>query len=305
MGGIFGFVDKVLGTDFSGDKARKQIDKATAAAQGANAAAAETMKQYGAEASRLYEKYLREGMDETRAAEKASGEAAEKAFGMGEETFRDFSAQAVEALRGGYELSSQTMSDMYDRAGEQARTTQAAAEGTLRDSSGQAMEALQGGFQRGEQTLADSYGQATGTLQQGYQQGQDTYTQNFEAGQAARQPYIDAGTQMLGAVPQLAAALGLPGAGNYDVTASPLYQWQMQQMDEQLANQLAAMGVGNDTVAAYIRSKNVGRLGAEERERQVANLQQMAGMGLQAGSTFGMPEYQAASDLGNMQVNQV
>jgi len=58
MGGIFGFVDKILGTDFSGDKARKQIDKATAAAQGANAAAAETIKQYGAEASKIYEKYV-------------------------------------------------------------------------------------------------------------------------------------------------------------------------------------------------------------------------------------------------------
>jgi len=236
MGGLFGFVDKVLGTDFSGDKARKQIDKATAAAQGANAAAAETMKQYGEEAARIYEKYVREGMDATEAATKAAMEAVNAG-----------NAQAIATHRSG-----------------------------------------------GAEALA--------RLEQGYQQGQDTYREQFQAGQAARQPFVQAGTQMLGAVPQLAAALGIPGAGGYDVTASPLYQWQMQQMDEQLANQLAAMGVGNDTVAAYIRSKNVGQLGAEERQRQVADLQNMAGMGMQAASTFGMPEFQSAGELGSMNI---
>lgn len=236
MGGIFGFVDKILGSDFSGDKARKQIDKAAAAGQAGNAAAAETIKQYGEEASRIYEKYVREGMDATEAATKA----------------------ATDAVNAGYEQAIAT-----HRSG-------------------------------GAEALA--------RLEQGYQQGQDVYREQFQAGQTARQPYVDAGTQMLGAVPQLAGALGIPGAGGYDVTASPLYQWQMQQMDDQLANQLAAMGIGNDTVAAYIRSKNVGQLGAEERQRQVADLQNMAGMGMQAASTFGMPEYQAAGELGSMNI---
>jgi hypothetical protein len=231
---LFKFVDKILGSDFSGDKARKQIDQATAAGQAGNAAAAATMKQYGEEASRIYEKYVREGMDTFEAANKA----------------------ATEAVNAGYEQAIAT-----HRSG-------------------------------GAEALA--------RLEQGYQQGEQTYQDMFQAGQDARQPYIQSGTQMLGAVPQLAAALGIPGAGNYDVTASPLYQWQMQQMDEQLANQLAAMGVGNDTVAAYIRSKNVGQLGAEERQRQIGDLQQMAGMGMQAASTFGMPEYQAAGELGSM-----
>ena len=236
MGGIFGFVDKVLGTDFSGDKARKQIDKATAAAQAGNAAAAETMKQYGEEASRIYEKYVREGMSEFEAANKAATEAVNAGY-----------AQAIATHRSG-----------------------------------------------GAEALA--------RLEQGYGEGEQAYRDMFQAGQDARQPFVQAGTQMLGAVPQLAAALGIPGAGNYDVTASPLYQWQMQQMDEQLAHQLAAMGVGNDTVAAYIRSKNVGQLGAEERQRQVADLQNMAGMGMQAASTFGMPEFQSAGELGSMNI---
>lgn len=236
MGGIFGFVDKILGTDFSGDKAKKSIDKATAAAQGANAAAAETIKQYGAEASKIYEKYVREGMGEFEAANKAATEAVNAGY-----------AQAIATHRSG-----------------------------------------------GAEALA--------RLEQGYGEGEQAYRDMFQAGQDARQPFVQSGTQMLGAVPQLAAALGIPGAGNYDVTASPLYQWQMQQMDEQLAHQLAAMGVGNDTVAAYIRSKNVGQLGAEERQRQVADLQNMAGMGMQAASTFGMPEYQAAGELGSMNI---
>ena len=68
---LFKFVDKIIGTDFSGDKARKQIDQASAAGQAGNAAAAATMKQYGEEASRIYEKYVREGMDTFEAANKA------------------------------------------------------------------------------------------------------------------------------------------------------------------------------------------------------------------------------------------
>lgn len=236
MGGIFGFVDKILGTDFTGDKAKKSIDKATAAAQGANAAAAETIQKFGKEAAEIYERYVREGLSAYDAANKAASDAVAAGFPQAIATYQQGGADAL------------------------AR------------------------------------------LERGYVEGEEAYRNQYAASQTARQPYVEAGTQMLGAVPQLASALGLPGAGSYDVTASPLYQWQMQQMDEQLANQLAAMGIGNDTVAAYIRSKNVGQLGAQERERQIANLQQMAGMGMQAASTFGQPEMQAAGDLANMNI---
>jgi hypothetical protein len=233
---LFGFVDKLIGTDFSGDKAKKAIDKATGAATSANAQATETMKEYSTKASELFKQYVDQGMSEYEAAQKA----------------------ASDALREGYTKAEQTY-----------------------------------------QTGSDA---AVNRLEQGYQTGQQTYMDMFNQAQQARAPYEDAGRSMLGVLPQLQGALGLPGGAAYDVTASPMYQWQLGQMDEQLANQLAAMGVGNDTVGAYIRSKGVQQLGAQERERQIANMQQMLGQGINVASSLGVPQMQAAGDLSGMNV---
>lgn len=216
--GLFDFVDKVIGTDLSGNKARGAIDKAAGAANVANAQAMETLKQYGSQAMELYKQYTQMGLDESTAAQQA------------------------------------------------------------------AIDAQKAGFAAGRSTYQDLYNQA----------------------QQARQPYEQAGVSMMGVLPQLQAALGLAGANGaqYDVAASPLYQWQLQQMDDQLKHQLNAMGISGDSAAAYIRSKNVGQLAAGERERQVANMQQMLSQGLQVGSTLGQPQMQAASDLSSMDINQ-
>ena len=125
----------------------------------------------------------------------------------------------------------------------------------------------------------------------------------FDQANQARQPYEQAGMQLLGAVPSLAAALGLSGQ-SYDVAASPLYSWQKEQLDRNLTHQLAAMGINNDAAAAMIRSQGIGQLGAEERERQVNNLLQTAGMGLNVASTFGQPQMQQAQMLGSQGMNQ-
>jgi hypothetical protein len=232
--GLFDFVDKVIGSDFSGNKARGEIDAATSAANAGNAQAAKTMELYGDKAKQLYQTYIGQGMDAVTAANKAARDSASAGYAQGEQTYRDL------------------------------------------------------------------YGQA----------------------QSARTPYNMAGLSMLQALPQLQAALGLtaynmptsmagndPNAaltqytGGYDVAASPLYQWQMQQMDDKLKHQLAAMGINNDAAAALIRSQNVGQLGAEERQRQIADLQNLVSGGLGVAQGFGQLEQQAAGDLSGMQIN--
>ena len=211
--GLLGLVDSVIGSDFSGSKAKGQIDKATGQANAANQAAMQIIQQYGTQAIDIYKDYLNRGLDESQAMQNA----------------------AIDVLK------------------QTGATT--------------------------EKTFMDWFGKS----------------------QAAAQPFTEATQGMLTAVPALQAALGLPSSTTYDVAASPLYQWQMQQMDEQLAHQLNAMGLNDSNVAAFIRSRNVGQLGAEERERQVGNLMNMAGMGLQAGQGLGQNELAAGQTLASMQ----
>lgn len=241
-------IDSVIGSDFSGSKARGSIDKATAAANAANAAAMETVRQYGEKAMQSFVNYTNQGMDAVTAAEKAASEAMAGGYNQGQQTYTDYLNRALSGVEGAQQ----------DFVGTQQ--------------------------QLGDQTRADLLGL-------------------FNQSNVARQPYEQAGNQLLTSIPALTAALGLSGQ-SYDVAASPMYGWQMQQMDEGLKHQLAAMGINNDAAAALIRSRNVGRLGAEERQRQMADLFQTANMGLGVASSFGQPQMQQAQMLGNQGMNQ-
>lgn len=213
--GLLGVIDSVLGSDFSGNKAKSSIDKAVGQANAANQAAMDIITQYGNQAMDIYKEYLNKGLDESTAMQNA----------------------AIDVLKQTGATSEKTFTDWYNKS------------------------------------------------------------------QAAAQPFTDATKGMLTSVPALQAALGLPSDTTYNVEASPLYQWQMQQMDEQMAHQLNAMGLNDSNVAAFLRSKNVGQLGAEERERQVSNLMNMAGMGLQAGQSLGQNEMAAGQTLSGIQSN--
>lgn len=241
-------IDSVIGSDFSGSKARGSIDKAASAANSANAAAIESLKQYGDKAMQSFVNYTNQGMDVVSAAEKAASEAMASGYNQGQNTYTDYLNRALSTTQGAQQ----------DFVGTQQQLS--------------------------DQTRAD-------------------LLNLFNQSNVARQPYEQAGNQLLTSIPALTAALGLSGQ-SYDVAASPLYSWQAQQMDEGLTHQLAAMGINNDAAAAMIRSRNLGQLGAEERQRQMADLMQTANMGLGVASTFGQPQMQQAQMLGNQGMNQ-
>jgi len=213
--GLFDLVDSIVGTDFSGNKARKEIDKALGLANQANQAAMQIIQQAGDKAISTYREYMKKGMTEYDAAHQA----------------------AIEALRDAGTTSEKTFTDWFNKA------------------------------------------------------------------RLARKPFTDATTQALGAVPVLSSALGLPSDVAYDVTASPLYNWQLNQLDEQLTAHLNALGLRDSGVGAAIRSKNVGQLGAEERQRQINDLMNLSSMGLQAGQSLGSNEMGAGQVLAGNQLN--
>ena len=254
--GILDTVDSLIGTDLSGSKARKAIDKGVGAANAANAAAMETLKQYGNEAMASFTKYTQQGMDVIQAAERAANEAQAAGYAKGRGTFRELFDQAVKSY-----------GQTPDYTGTQERL--------------------------GERTRSDM-------------------TNLFRSANEARRPFVQAGTNMLQTLPMLQAALGLPAynldgtsyTGGYDVTASPMYDWQKQQLDDALTHQFAAMGINNDAASALIRGRNLNQLGAEERQRQIADMQNLVGQGMSAASTFGQPEMQQASMLGDLGMNQ-
>ncbi len=71
-----------------------------------------------------------------------------------------------------------------------------------------------------------------------------------------------------------------PYTGGFDVAASPLYQWQLQETTDALRNQLAAQGLGMSTYGQREESRLRAALSAQERERQVANMFQMVNLGM-------------------------
>lgn len=77
----------------------------------------------------------------------------------------------------------------------------------------------------------------------------------------------------------------------YDMQGSPLFQFQKQTIEEDLAGQLAAAGLSGGTYAQRELARQNASLAAQERERVVGNLQQMVGMGM-GGSSLGQASFQ-------------
>lgn len=232
--GLFDFVDDVLGTDFTGDKAMGKYREGVNAQSAANSQAAQVMERYGKQASEMFLEYLDKGMD---------------------------------------------------------------AEDAMRES---ALAAAQSGNEKAIQAYQENYGKAIDAMQAGNEEALGLYNENYQAGLNARSPYDYAATEMIGALPQLQAAMGLPGAGEYDVKASPMYQWQKDQMNQDLTAQMNALGLNNDNASVYIRSQGLGKLGAMETERQMRDLQNMVGVGMQHGASLGQSQFQGARDMAGL-----
>jgi len=88
----------------------------------------------------------------------------------------------------------------------------------------------------------------------------------------------------------------------YDLTNSPLFQYQKQIADEGLTNQLASQGLSGGTYAQRELSRQNMALTANERERVVGNLQSMYNTGMggaQLGqATFQTPQSSITGTLG-------
>jgi hypothetical protein len=140
----------------------------------------------------------------------------------------------------------------------------------------------------------------------------------YQQAKQARLPYETAGQSMLQSLPVLQRALGLPAyeltpgpggrlqeyTGTYDVAASPLYQWQLGQMDERLKHQLNAMGLSGDPAAALIRSQNIGQLAAEERQRQIGDMMALIQQGSAIGANTGALDMAAGQALAGMEIGR-
>jgi len=68
---------------------------------------------------------------------------------------------------------------------------------------------------------------------------------------------------------------------SYDIKESPLYQWQKDRMEENLQGQLAAAGLANSTYAQRELTRAEQGLAAQERDRTLGNLYQLANLGMQ------------------------
>jgi hypothetical protein len=149
--------------------------------------------------------------------------------------------------------------------------------------------------------FAQSFRNAMGQVG-GQQGGQQSFLQNIAQGASG---YATGGADTgLRVTPQgmPAAAAGMGGApsmpggsgitpgepgteltpytGGFDVEASPMYQWQLQETSDALRNQLAAQGLGQSTYGHREESRLRESLSAHERERQIANMFQMVNLGM-------------------------
>ncbi len=254
---LFKVVDSVLGTDFSGSKARKAIDRAAATAAQYNQQAIETMKQYGDKAVNVYKEYMDRGLSESEAMNAAAIEAQNEGFGNAQQIYQDMFNASQDARR------------PHDMAGLSML---------------QALPQLQAALGLPAYQLPTQLSQT----RLGGQPGAGSPDEPPTSGQLREAGQTDGQLREY--------------TGGYNVAASPLYQWLMDQMDDQLAHQLAAMGISGDPAAALIRSRGVQQLGAQERERQVANMMQMVQGGLGVTQGFGQMEAQAGRDLSGMQM---
>lgn len=94
-----------------------------------------------------------------------------------------------------------------------------------------------------------------------------------------------------------------PSGEQFNMQASPLYDWQKGQITENMNRALAARGIGGGAPAAAVLGNAYTQLAAEERQRQVADLQNLAamGMGIQPGQPMGIG--QTAAGVANFGAN--
>ncbi len=269
--GLFDVVDSFLGTDLTGKKAAKHYEQGAAAMRAANQRAVETMKEYG----------IKTMAD-----------------------LREYASKAQQELQTGYGRAGSRVSEGIQNAIQAITENTQNIENLLNEGYGNVIDQIQDTGRAAQEITEDYLNRSQEALTSGYEGARRDVQQGFGEAQAAREPYRQATETMLGAADRLAAAQGLPGAGSYDVKASPMYQWQKEQMDKELTAQMNAMGLQNVPASAQIRSENLSRLGAEESQRQLSSLYNMAGMGLQAGQSLGNLEAQQGQVLGNLSQNQ-
>ena len=200
----------------------------------------------------------------------------------------------------GTDLSGDKAGKYYEQGyqAQQAATQQALAK--MEEYGGRAVEIFKDYMNRGMAAEDAMRQSAIDAMNAGDQQAIEAYNREYQAGMDARRPYEDAAKSAMGAMPYLQSAMGLPSDQTFDMQASPMYQWQKEQGDKELTAQLNAMGISGDNTAAYIRGENISRLGAQETQRQMGDLQNLVGMGMQHGASLGQPQFQAARDLGGM-----
>lgn len=90
-----------------------------------------------------------------------------------------------------------------------------------------------------------------------------------------------------------------PEAVQFNMQASPLYDWQKQQATENINRALAARGIGGGAPATAVLGNAYTQLAAEERQRQVADLQNMVGMGMGISPNAPQGMGQAANAVSN------
>ena len=87
----------------------------------------------------------------------------------------------------------------------------------------------------------------------------------------------------------------------YAIQSSPLYKWQMNENTRSLNNQLASSGLSGSTYAQREMGRRAESLTAQERERQIANLQWLTNLGMGGQSQVGNVSTPSIGTLGGNQ----
>lgn len=91
----------------------------------------------------------------------------------------------------------------------------------------------------------------------------------------------------------------------YAIQSSPLYKWQLNEATRGLNNQLAAAGLSGSTYAQRELGRRSESLAAQERERQISNLQWLTNMGMGGQATAGTMTAPSIGTLGANQSNMM
>ena len=158
--------------------------------------------------------------------------------------------------------------------------------GSQQNAYSQAQDAYQSQLQQARDAITQREGLATGALQQYGQQAQSQFS-----------PYSLAGKQ---AIDMYKGAIGMEGGTAFNPQSSQLYQYQMKMGQDALNRQLAQRGLAGSPAAMPTFARFNEQLGAEESNRQMGYLQQLAQTGLQASgeqARYGMATGEGLSNV--------